>query len=152
MNEYQRMIAYLKIMYHNMVTLHRNLVRDEAWFSSHKQLGKWYGEISDQIDDLAETGIALGYAEPGIKDCVLAFTAECLPVEQRRPDETFRLALGYMRGIAGMMQAAESIVPANVANKLQEYEYFWNKEANFKAAAMLGDHAHSGQMEIDDDD
>lgn len=151
MNEFQRLIAYMKIMYHNMVTLHRNLVRDEAWFSSHKQLGKWYEEISGQIDDLAETGIALGYSEPGIKDSVLAFNNECLSVEPREPKESFRLALGYMRGIAGMMQAAEPTVPASVTNKLQEYEYEWNKEANFKLAAMLGEHAHGGGMEYDDD-
>ena len=151
MNEFQRLIAYMKIMYHNMVTLHRNLVRDDAWFSSHKQIGKWYGEISDQIDDLAETGIALGYSEPGIKDSVLTFNEECLSVQPREPKESFRLALGYMRGIAGMMQAAEPTVPASVTNKLQEYEYEWNKEANFKLAAMLGEHAHGSGIEYDDD-
>lgn len=141
----------MKIMYHNMVTLHRNLVLDEAWFSSHKQLGKWYEIISDQIDDLAETGIALGYAEPGIKDCVLTFSEKCLSVAPRKPAESFNLAFGYMRGISGMMQAAEASVPASVANKLQEYEYDWNKEANFKLAAMLGEHSHSPEMEYDDD-
>lgn len=151
MNEFQKLLAYMKIMYHNMVTLHRNLVLDEAWFSSHKQLGKWYEIISDQIDDLAETGIALGYAEPGIKDCVLSFSGECLSVAPRKPAESFNLALGYMRGISGMMQAAEASVPASVANKLQEYEYDWNKEANFKLAAMLGEHSHSPEMEYDDD-
>ena len=43
-----------------------------------------------------------------------------------------------MRSIAGMMQAVEKEVPASVQNKLQEYEYFWNKEANYKIAQMLG--------------
>ena len=150
MNEFQRLIAYMKIIYHNLGTLHRNLVDDDAWFSSHKQLGKWYREVSDQIDDLAETGIALGYTEPGIKDSVLAFNEEWLPVQPREPKESFRIALGYMRGLAGMMQAAEADVPASVSNKLQEYEYFWNKESNFKLAAMLGGNARGG-MEYDDD-
>ena len=48
------------------------------------------------------------------------------------------------------MQAAEPLVPASVANKLQEYEYEWNKEANFKVAAAIGEHAHSSS-EYDDD-
>ena len=52
MNEFQRLIAYLKILYHNLTTLHRNLVKDGAWFANHKQIGKWYEEVSDQIDDL----------------------------------------------------------------------------------------------------
>lgn len=150
MNEYQKLLAYMKILYHNMVTLHRNLVHDEAWFSSHKQLGKWYEKIADQIDDLAETGISLGYIEPGIKDCVLAFSDDCLAVEPRKPNESFKLALGYMRGIADMMQSAESVVPASVANKLQEYEYFWNKEANFKIMAAIGEKANK-DIEYDDD-
>lgn len=30
MNEFQRLIAYLKILYHNLTTLHRNLVKDGA--------------------------------------------------------------------------------------------------------------------------
>lgn len=151
MNEYQKLLAYLKILYHNLTTLHRNLARDDAWFANHKQIEKWYEEVSNEIDDLVETGIALGYQEPGVKEAVLAFSGECLPVQPRGPEESFRLILGYFRSVAGMMQAAEAIVPASVANKLQEYEYFWNKEANFKLASAIGEHAHSGGMELDDD-
>ena len=151
MNEFQRLIAYLKILYHNLTTLHRNLIKDDAWFANHKQIGKWYEEVSDQIDDLVETGIALGYLEPGIKESVLEFSNDCLAVQPRGLEESFRLILGYFRSVAGMMQAAEAEVPASVANKLQEYEYEWNKEANFKLAAAIGEHAHGGNVEYDDD-
>jgi hypothetical protein len=44
------------------------------------------------------------------------------------------------------MQAAEAVVPVSVQNRLQEYEYFWDKESNFKLAAALGDGS-----DIDDD-
>ena len=152
MNEYERLVAYMKILYHNLTTLHRNLVKDEAWFANHKQIGKWYEEVSDEIYDLAETGIALGYKEPSISDAVLAFSSEILPTDTRRLDETYRMILGYFRALAGMMQAAEAIVPVNVQNKLQEYEYDWNKEANFKLAAALGERARAGRMEYEDDD
>lgn len=33
------------------------------------------------------------------------------------------------------MQASEAIVPVDVQNKLQEIEYYLNKEANYKLAA-----------------
>ena len=89
--------------------------------------------------------------EPGIKESVLEFSNDCLAVQPRGPEESFRLILGYFRSVAGLMQAAEASVPASVANKLQEYEYDWNKEANFKLAAMLGEHSHSPEMEYDDD-
>lgn len=152
MNEYERLLAYMKILYHNLTTLHRNLVRDVGWFGNHKQIGKWYEEVGSQIDDLAETGIALGYREPSISDAVLAFSGTVLPTAQRGLNETLRMILGYARELSGMMQAAEAIVPANVANKLQEYEYYWNKEANFKIAAALGERARDGRMEVEDDD
>lgn len=74
-----------------------------------------------------------------------------MAVQPRGPEESFRLILGYFRSVAGMMQAAEAEVPASVANKLQEYEYEWNKEANFKLAAAIGEHAHGGNVEYDDD-
>ena len=151
MNEYERLIARMKILYHNLTTLHRNLVRDEAWFANHKQIGKWYEEISDEIDDLAETGIALGYREPSISEAVLAFSGDVLATEPRGLDETYRTILGYFRELSGMMQAVEAIVPANIQNKLQEYEYNWNKEANFKLAAALGERAQGGRMAYDDD-
>lgn len=151
MNEYERLIAYMKILYHNLTTLHRNLVKDDAWFGNHKQIGKWYEEVSNEIDDLAETGIALGYKEPSISEAVLAFSSEVLATQPRRLKETYRMILGYFRGLAGMMQAAEAIVPVSVQNKLQEYEYDWNKEANFKLAAALGERASDVGSEYEDD-
>ncbi len=151
-NEYEKLLAYLKIQYHNLSTLHRHLTGDPAWFSNHEQLGEWYALAAEQADDLVETGIALGYRDPGIKDAVLEFSGELLETVPRDRDETFRLALGIMRGIAGMMQSAEPNVPSSVANKLQEYEYIWNKEANYKLVRMLGAQGAGKGLELDDDD
>lgn len=152
MNEYQRLCAFLKIQRHNLTTLHRHLASDAGWFENHGVLGDWYEAIGNQADDLIETGIALGYQEPGIKDAVVMFGTELLDAVPRGHDETFRAAQGIIRAVVGMMQAAEAVVPANVQNKLQEYEYFWNKEANYKVAMMLGDHAARGRVEEYDDD
>ena len=41
MNEFQKLLAYLKIAYHNLPTLHRNLVHAAGWFGNHEQLGDW---------------------------------------------------------------------------------------------------------------
>lgn len=147
MNEFQRLLAYMKILYHNLTTLHRNLQKDEAWFGNHKQLGKWYEEVASEIDDLAETCIALGYKEPTIADAVMLFTSDILSSDARKSEETFRLCFEYFRSVSGMMQAAEPGVPASVTSKLQEYEYFWNKEANFKLASAIGKRV----ADIDDD-
>lgn len=149
MNEFQRLIMFLKIQIQNFGTLHRHLFGDSSWFENHEQLDEWQSDISSQCDDLTEVGMALGYEEPGIKDAVLAFGNDLLDIQNRDCRETLSTAREIMRSIAGMMQAAESIVPASVANKLQEYEYHWNKEADYKIAQMLG--GGKKEPEYDDD-
>lgn len=152
MNEFQKLLAYLKIAYHNLTTLHRNLVHDAGWFGNHEQLGDWYGQISDQLDDLTETGIALGFSEPSIKDAVLAYSGDIITCEPRELPDTLRIAQSIMLKAADMMRAAEETVPTAVTNKLQEYEYIWNKEANYKIAHALGGGAGRGGPVVEDDD
>ena len=151
-NNFQKLLAYLKIAYHNLTTLHRNLVHDAGWFGNHEQLGDWYNQISDQLDDLTETGIALGIAEPSIKDAVLAYSGDVISCEPRELPETLRIAQSILLQASDMMQAAEGNVPAAVANKLQEYEYHWNKEANYKIAHAIGSAGRGGPVVEDDDD
>ena len=152
MDEFQKLLAYLKIAYHNLTTLHRNLVHDAGWFGNHEQLGDWYGQISDQLDDLTETGIALGIAEPSIKDAVLAYSGDIITCEPRELPETLRMTQDIFHRIIDMMQDAEKVVPAAIANKLQEYEYHWNKEANYKIAHALGGGTGRGGPVVEDDD
>ena len=151
MTDFQKLLAYLKIAYHNLTTLHRNLVHDAGWFGNHEQLGEWYGQISDQLDDLTETGIALGFAEPSIKDAVLAYSGDVITCEPRELPETLRMTQGIFYRIIDLMQDAEKTVPAAIANKLQEYEYHWNKEANYKIAHAIGN-AGRGGPEVEGDD
>ena len=152
MDEFQKLLAYLKIAYHNLTTLHRNLVHDAGWFGNHEQLGEWYGQISDQLDDLMETGIALGIAEPSIKDAVLAYSGDVITCEPRELPETLRMTQDIFHRIIDMMQDAEKTAPAAIANKLQEYEYHWNKEANYKIAHAIGSAGRGGPTVEDDDD
>ena len=152
MNEVQKLLAYLKIAYHNLTTLHRNLVHDAGWFGNHEQLGDWYSQISAQLDDLTETGIALGIAEPSIKDAVLAYSGDVITCEPRELPETLRMTQSIFHRIIDLMQDAEKTVPAAIANKLQEYEYHWNKEANYKIAHALGGGAGRGGPVVEDDD
>lgn len=152
MNEYQKLICFLKIAYHNLTTLHRNLVHDAGWFGNHEQLGEWYGQISDQLDDLTETGISLGIAEPSIKDAVLAYSGDVITCEPRELTETLRMTQGIFHRIIDLMQDAEKTAPPAVANKLQEYEYHWNKEVNYKIAHALGNGAGRGGSVVEDDD
>lgn len=152
MNEFQRLIMFLKIHIHNFGTLHRHLSDDNAWFENHEELDEWGEQLSSQCDDLTEVGMSLGYEEPGIKDAILTFGNELLDIQPRDCKETFGVAQEIMRSISGMMQAAEKEVPASVQNKLQEYEYHWNKEADYKIAQMLGGMRGGKRLEREYDD
>jgi hypothetical protein len=151
MNEFQKMLMYLKIMMCNLAVLHHNVVGD-GWFEAHEHIEEWQEDLRKHLDDLIERGIALGYREPTIAEAVLAFQSDILPAEKRRRDETYRIVMGCMRSAAGLMQAGESIVPADVQNKLQEVEYYLNKEANYKLLSALGGAGNVGNQELDDDD
>ena len=126
MNEFQRMLAFLKILQCNLAVLHHG-VSGDGWFEVHNYLDDVQEKLAELTDDLIEAGIALGFTEPTIADAVLLFQRDVLPA---------------------VMQAAEGIVPASVANKLQECEYWLNKEADYKLAGALG----IGDERHDDDD
>lgn len=152
MNEFERLLAFLQIAYQNLTALHRHLVDDAGWFENHKLIGEWYGDIADQLDDLTETGIALGYQDPSIKDAILVFGGDLLSKESRELKDTLRQSLVILRSVAGMMEVAKPIVPPSVASKLDEYIYHWNKEANYKIAHALGNRPEQTPLVEDDED
>lgn len=156
MNEFQRLIMFLKIQQHNFGILHRHLNGDPGWFENHEEIDEWKGCVAKQLDELCEEAQVLGFPEPGLKDALLAFGGEEITPEFRDLRETLRIAQGIMRSIAGMLQAAQKDVPASVQSKLQEMEYKWNKLANYKLARVLGEHGggipNRPLSEIDDDD
>lgn len=152
MNEYEKVCAYLKIVYCNLFSLHHNLVGGN-WYGDHERLGKYYAEIGEILDELVERGLSLGYKEPSISEAVLAFSGDVLPCMDRGKEESFGYVMEAFRSAAGLMKAAEAIVPPDVTNELQEWEYDLNFEADYKIARTLGKTTgghRSAQYEEDD--
>lgn len=137
MRNYRKMLSYLKVAYHNLITLHHGLVGDAGWFGNHDKLSEWYDTLSGASDDLTETGLALGAAEPSIRDAATEFASDILPAKTRALPETYKLAGDILRTAAQMMIDAEGEVPGYVVSKLQEYEYTLMKEANYKITRAL---------------
>lgn len=146
MNEFEKLLAYLKIAYQNFSTLHRH-IKGAGFFTIHEELDGWQRKISYMLDDLAEIGITLNVKEPSISDAVLAFSAELLPIQPYDCKSALKAAANGIARIILLCQAAEAHVPADVENKLQEYEYDWKKIGNYKIAAALGKGS-----DIEDDD
>lgn len=147
MDEYSRLLAFMKIAVQNLGTLHRHLMDSAAWFSLHEELEEWYEELSDHLDDLIEIGLALGYRDPSIKDAVLLFGGDILEDAAFSCREALIAARNILRSVSGMMGAAREGVPVNVQSKIDEYSYHWDKIADYKIAAALG-----GRSGLDDDD
>ena len=141
------MLAFLKVLQCNLAVLHHGASGD-GWFEVHGYLDDVQEKLAELTDDLIEAGIALGFTEPTIADAVLLFQRDVLPAVKRERKETYRITREAFRSTAGLMQASEGIVPASVANKLQECEYWLNKEADYKLAGALG----IGGERHDDDD
>lgn len=150
MNEYQRMTAFLKIVYQNLGTLHHNLVGPN-FFTIHEQLGDWYSKIGDTLDDLIERGIPLGNAEPSIKDAVLMYSNDLLPVTNRECHDSISLAYdNFIRTVELMMNARET-APMDVQSKIDDYVFYLRKEADYKMQHFLGEPtAQPTGIDIDD--
>ena len=151
MNEYERLCAYLKVVYNNLFSLHHNLVGGN-WYSDHERLGGYYAAIGEILDELVERGLSLGYKEPSISEAVLAFSSDVLPCMERKKEESFGYVLEAYRSAAGLMKGAEAIVPPDVQNRLQEWEYGLNFEADYKIARMLGKTPASRKAAIYEED
>jgi len=156
MNAYERLCAFLKIVVENLLTLHHNLVGGN-WFSDHERLGDYYDKLSDMADAVIERGLSLCYREPSIAEAVLAFSGDVLPCESREAYDSFSLTREYFRSLAGMMEAAMKDAPPDVQNKLQEWQYWLNLEADYKLARLLNESPGGRRIgfrrpEPDDDD
>ena len=145
MNNYQRLLMYLKVLVCNLGLLHRNLINDSAWFSNHEQLSEWENQTKEVCDDLIEAGLALGFKEPTINDSILAFQNKTLSRDQRRLKETYSIVYEDFRELCGLLEIVRQEVPVNIQAKIDEYQYYFNKEANYKLATFF-----KGNFEEDD--
>lgn len=137
MDEYSRLLAFMKIAVQNLGTLHRHLVDGAAWFSIHEELEEWYEDLGNHLDDLIEIGLVLGYRDPSIKDAVLQFGGDILEAEAYGCLDALAIARNILRSVSGMMGVAREGVPVNVQSKIDEYSYHWDKVANYKITAAL---------------
>lgn len=149
MNEYQRLLMYFKIFQCNLAILHHNITGD-GFFEAHAELDRWQKENGKILDSLIEYGIALSYKEPTISESVLAFQTDVLPADKLSRGEAYGIVMEGMRSLAGMAKAAEASAPVDLQTKLQEYEDYWNLEANYKLAAALGKMERRRDPEYDD--
>lgn len=131
MNEaFVKLLCLLKVAYENLLVLHHNLVGC-CWLPVHEQLGGYYELIADMGDDLVEIGLALGIPEPTIQEAITA--GAVLSAEPRDERTSLAEAKRIFHEVIAQIDAVAD-VPADVKNKLQEYQLTLRKEADYKLA------------------
>lgn len=148
MNAYQQLCAYLRILAANLMGLHHNLTGGN-WFSDHERIGGYYDRVNGMLDELIERGLSLGIRPPTIAEAVLAYSGEVLSSDPREAAESYRTIQEGFRRTAKMMEQAAAEVPPDVQNRIQEWQYMLNLEADYKLARQL--HQVRGAGEYDDD-
>lgn len=148
MSAYQQLCAYLHIFVANLLCLHHNLTGGN-WFSDHERIGAYYTKVSGILDELIERGLSLGIRPPTIAEAVLAFSGEVLSSDAREAGESYRIIQEGFRRVSVMLKATENDTPPDVQNRLQEWQYYLNLEADYKLARQL--HQVRGAGGYDDD-
>lgn len=125
------LLILLKVANHNIQVLHRNLVGD-GWFADHAQLGEYYEKVQDVFDDLCEVFNGLGVKEPTMAES----TEDEITIEDRDCVESYILVKEMFEEIIAEINRIKD-VPADVTNKLQEYQEYFRKEVEFKLARAV---------------
>lgn len=125
------LLILLKLVNHNIQVLHRNLV-GEGWFADHSQLGDYYEKVQDVFDDLCEIFSTLGVKEPTMKE---SYVGE-IEVKDRDGYESFILVRLMFNDIVAEINRIKD-VPSDVVNKLQEYQLYFRKEADYKLSRAI---------------
>ena len=128
MIEYQNLLMMLKVYNHNVQILHRHLV-GENWFGNHAVLGDYYEKLQDDIDELAELGLAIEIDEPTIQQSLVKYKE--LEIKNRDSEESFIIVRGYFNDIVAQINRINGL-SNDVTNKLQEKQEYYRVEADFK--------------------
>lgn len=122
------------VNYHDIAVLHHNIVGG-AWYGAHEQLDEYYGYVADFVDDIIEQNIELGGREPSIAEAVSAYG--CINVVRRNKIETFNVCRSIFNGFVTMIEECKDRVPSDVISKLEEYQNYFRKEAEYKMNLLL---------------
>jgi DNA-binding ferritin-like protein len=131
-----KLLSMLKVIEQNLGILHRNVV-GLSWFQSHAKLEEYYDYVSEVKDDLIEISMTIGFREPTIADSLLVYKEINSPVTSFSEVLCFENVRQYFTDLIVEMDIIRPTLPVDVAAKLDEYQYFFRKEAEYKLHRLL---------------
>src|SRR5574344_197010 len=128
MNEFQKLEEMIKVYEKNTETLHRHLI-GENWCGDHEQLGDYYEHLLEDVDTLAELGLACGIEEPTMEESYKYYKE--LEIKDRVSKESYSILKDMFDDIVAQVNRIKD-VSADVINKLQEMQEYYRVESEFK--------------------
>lgn len=119
----------LKTYTENLQVLHRNVYGID-FYPTHEQLSEYYDMLQGITDDITEIGIGIGYKEEQFD------TKELIEVVDRNSKESFTEVKRMFDDIIVIINRIKD-VPADVINKLQEYQEQLRKESEYKLTKVI---------------
>ena len=131
---YVDMVKYLKSLYHDVSVLHHN-IKGANFFANHEALGDMYEDIAEMLDSLIELGMTIGILEPSIEDSLKY--KPTIPVRLYTANEAFSIIVDEFKKAIELMENAKNFVPADIKNKIEEYEHTLRINGLYKAQMLL---------------
>jgi DNA-binding ferritin-like protein len=134
----EELLCMIKVIEDNVRILHRNVIGNN-FMGIHNVIGDYYEELDEMADDLVEIAIAMGLREPNIVKAAELYP--CIPTNRIMDGFTSVEAMSYVskyfNDLIEAMKNAKKGLPDFVKAKLDEYQYWLYKEANYKIAQLL---------------
>lgn len=131
-------IKYLKVVYENIFTLHHNIISSN-FYAAHEKLGEYYEKVQSIIDELVEVADTMGIKEPSIIESINTFKGveSILVGKPYTAEESFTLVKEYFNNIIKLLEIVKEKQVGYIKNKLEELQYYFNLEANYKIKRLL---------------
>jgi DNA-binding ferritin-like protein len=126
-----KLLAMLKIIENNIGVLHRHVVGPN-WFQSHEKLEEYCKYVGEVKDDVTEIALTLGFREPSLRDALEVYKEIPSPITSYNEIICFEDVKQYFRDLVSEIENVRKMIPADVAAKFDEYQYFFRKEAEYK--------------------
>lgn len=132
--DYKDLISYLKVCTQDLQTLHRHL-RSDKFFSEHEQLGDYYDKVGEILDAVIELGLSLGYEDVSIAVGIEKFGL--LDERDYSTKEAFNNVYKEFNNVINIIENIKPNLTGFVVSKLEEFQYYFQIEANYKIKRMF---------------
>ena len=135
MFKFKYLMDLTKVISDNIRVLHRNLIGDN-WLTSHERLEEWYKYVDNVQDDITEIGIMLGFEESSIREINIDYPS-LTQGKKYYEIETLQYVYNFFKDLIKAMEEVKDDIPADVYSHLEEYMFYFRKEADYKIVPVL---------------